>query len=230
MLGQQRGDTEPLHDTVPAAHRTPPPDWRAGLITDRAELYHRRRPPTSWTDRLNYPSTGLPDDSERSMHVVRLPHLPPKRRPSAARWRAVALGLALAWAVTLLLLWPGAARAQTVILYAHADAPAAQRAQALARVYGPVTIDRCLPPGTPWRRTMGRAIAGARVVLVLWSATAAQSPELGAEWRLALAARRPRVIAVMLDDAPLPGELAAVQAVDWRPGPGTSAQGPKIGP
>jgi hypothetical protein len=39
--------------------------------------------------------------------------------------------------------------------------------------------------------------------------------EVGAEWRLALAAGV-RLIPVLLDDTPLPDELGARQGIDWR--------------
>ena len=107
------------------------------------------------------------------------------------------------------------AQAQTVIVYSHHDAAQARRAHDLVRATGPVWWDADLSPGQQWRPAIADRICSARLVLVLWSAQAAQSAEVGAEWRHALACRR-RVVPVMLDEAPLPGELAVRQAVDWR--------------
>lgn len=119
-------------------------------------------------------------------------------------------------ALLTLSLLAGAAQAQTVILYARADAEAAERARALASAYDQVLIDREIPPGLPWRVVIASAITQARTVLVLWSARSAASVEVGAEWRLA-AASGVRLVPVLLDDTPMPAELGARQAVDWRP-------------
>lgn len=107
------------------------------------------------------------------------------------------------------------ARAQTVIVYARADEAAAQRARALARVYDQVAIDRDMPPGVPWRDRMAGQILQARLVLVLWSAQAAASQEVGHEWRLALLGPA-GLVPVLLDNTPLPAPLAGLNAVDWR--------------
>jgi len=108
-----------------------------------------------------------------------------------------------------------AAAAQTVILYSHADRAAAARLRAAAAVYDSVWMDADIPAGAAWRAEVAGRIRGARVVLVLWSAAAAQSVEVGAEWRQALASSA-RVVPVMLDAAPLPADLARLQALDWR--------------
>lgn len=126
-------------------------------------------------------------------------------RPLAAAAACVLLAVSASLA--------SAAQAQTVILYARADRAAVEQLRAIARVYGPVWTDADIPPGAPWRTEVGQRIRSARVVLLLWSATAAQSVEVGAEWRQALAAGR-RVVPVLLDAQPLPPELAARQWVD----------------
>lgn len=118
-------------------------------------------------------------------------------------------------ALLALVLAAGPVEALTVILYARADAPAMQRARALARLHGPVWHDQDLQPGQPWRREIARRICGADPVLLIWSQYAAGSVEVAAEWRQALACGR-RVVPVLLDDAPMPAELGARQAVDWR--------------
>lgn len=113
-------------------------------------------------------------------------------------------------ALALLLALP--AQAQTVILYARADAAEAQRVHDMARIWDSVWWDRDLKPGQPWRATIARRICSARRVVVVWSAYAASSPEVGAEWRHALACGRV-VVPVLLDQAPMPAELGARQAV-----------------
>jgi hypothetical protein len=105
--------------------------------------------------------------------------------------------------------------AQTVILYSHADRAAAARVRSLAAVYGPVWLDADIQAGAVWRAEVAQRIRSARVVLVLWSASAAGSVEVGAEWRQALASRA-MVVPVLLDGAEMPAELASRQGLDWR--------------
>ena len=116
-------------------------------------------------------------------------------------------------ALALLLALP--AEAQTVVIYSRLDAPAAQRAQALAAVYDQAVIDRQVQPGAHWRQAMAGAICGAGRVLLVWSQHAAESVEVRREIDTALVCRVP-VVPVLLDSTPLPGLVADVQAVDWR--------------
>ena len=89
--------------------------------------------------------------------------------------------------------------------------------RAVAVALGPVWWDGDLiaDPGVTWRTVIAGKVCTARMVLVLWSALAAASPEVGAEWRHALACGR-RVVPAMLDETPMPGELGARQGIDWR--------------
>ena len=102
--------------------------------------------------------------------------------------------------------------ALTVILYARQDRPVVDCLARLAAIYGPVWTDAQIRPGDPWRRSVAQAIGAADVVLVVWSAAAASSAEVGAEWRQALAADR-RVVPVVTDAAPIPAELGHRQWV-----------------
>lgn len=108
--------------------------------------------------------------------------------------------------------WP--VQALTVLLYAHADAAAVDRARQLARAYDRVWLDRDLQPGEPWRPAIGGRICRADLVLVAWSQYAAGSVELASEWRTALSCSR-RVVPLLLDGTPLPPDLAARQAINW---------------
>ena len=103
--------------------------------------------------------------------------------------------------------------ALTVILYARQDRAVVDCLARVAAIYGPVWTDAQIRPGDPWRRSVAQAIGAADVVLVVWSAAAASSAEVGAEWRQALAAGR-RVVPVVIDAVPLPSELGARQWVD----------------
>lgn len=115
--------------------------------------------------------------------------------------------------LALLLAMPAAA--DTVVLYARPDAAIAQRAHALAAVYGLAVIDRQVQPGAHWRQAMAGAICGAGRVLLVWSRHAADSAEVRREIDTALVCRV-AVVPVLLDSTPLPGLVADVQAVDWR--------------
>lgn len=119
-------------------------------------------------------------------------------------------------AILALALLANSAQAQTVIVYARADAQQMERVRQLARAYDPVVIDRDVPAGLPWRVVLAQAILHAQTVLVVWSARSAASVEVGAEWRLAAAAGV-RLVPLLLDDTPMPAELGARQAIDWRP-------------
>lgn len=120
-----------------------------------------------------------------------------------------------ALAALVLSLAAAQAAADSVVLYSHADTEHARRAYGLARAYGPVLIDTGLAPGAPWRRTIARAICSADVVLVVWSARAAASIEVGREIETGRACRA-LMVPVLLDDTPLPPGLAETQGVDWR--------------
>ncbi len=106
----------------------------------------------------------------------------------------------------------GPVHALTVILYARQDRPVVDCLARLAAIYGPVWTDADIRPGDPWRAAVGGVIRRADVVLVVWSAAAASSTEVGAEWRQALAAGR-RVVPVVTDASPLPSDLASRQWV-----------------
>jgi hypothetical protein len=105
--------------------------------------------------------------------------------------------------------------ASTVILYSRHDAAEAHRALRLARVYGPAHIDVSIRPGDAWRPAMSSAICGGGTVLVLWSARAAASAEVGGELETARGCGAV-VVPLLLDSTALPAGLAGVQAVDWR--------------
>ena len=105
--------------------------------------------------------------------------------------------------------WP-----QTAVIYSRADAAQARRAVALVRVYDAVLIDTALPPGVPWREAVAVGICASKRVLLLWSRRAAKSPEVAREIQTAMLCGVP-VVPVLLDGAPLPGDVT-LQGIDWR--------------
>lgn len=69
--------------------------------------------------------------------------------------------------------------------------------------------------GDRWPKALGEAIAGARAVLLFWSAATSASEWVQVEWTTAQALRVP-VLPVLLDDTPLPPSLSATQHVRAR--------------
>ncbi len=115
----------------------------------------------------------------------------------------------------LALLLPALGSAQTVLLYAREDEPHAVRAERLLRLTVTTWRDRDLPPGQLWRPAIRQRICAADQVLVLWSARSASSAHIADE--IAAAAECGRVLVpVLLDETPMPAELAQWQAIDLR--------------
>lgn len=72
--------------------------------------------------------------------------------------------------------------------------------------------DRSIPAGTTWWQAIGRALAGARSVVVLWSRTAVQSTWVYEEAEAGY--KRGILIPVFIDPVLPPIGLRSVQAVD----------------
>ncbi len=76
---------------------------------------------------------------------------------------------------------------------------------------------RDTPPGTPWEEAHSDAIRHAALLVLCWSEHAASSEHVAREWRLAREARV-KILPVLIDDTPLPEELAYIQALtSFRP-------------
>ncbi|WP_428630686.1 TIR domain-containing protein [Sphingopyxis sp.] len=75
-----------------------------------------------------------------------------------------------------------------------------------------VWFDAHIEPGTDFDREIEREVRGAKAVLVLWSALAADSDWIRAEARTGR--QNERLVAIRLDDCLPPLEFASVQAVD----------------
>jgi hypothetical protein len=75
-----------------------------------------------------------------------------------------------------------------------------------------VWFDAHIEPGTDFDREIEREVRGAKAVLVLWSALAADSDWIRAEARTGR--QNERLVAARLDDCVTPLEFASVQAVD----------------
>jgi len=71
------------------------------------------------------------------------------------------------------------------------------------------------PPGTDWSETHRNAIKKSYRLILLWSRNASESKPVEREWRWALECGTD-VVPVLLDNTPLPQELASIHAVSLR--------------
>lgn len=71
------------------------------------------------------------------------------------------------------------------------------------------------PPGSDWSQAHAEAISKCYRLISLWSHNAAFSREVEREWRWALKCQT-KIVPVLLDDTPLPSELASIHAVSLR--------------
>jgi len=106
----------------------------------------------------------------------------------------------------------------TVFLsYSRSNLEEARRIEQLLTGHG-ITVWRDqerLQVGRRWPKALGEAIAASDVLLLLWSRSAAESEFIELEWCTALALKK-LVLPCLLDDAPIPQSLAAVEAVQLR--------------
>jgi hypothetical protein len=72
-----------------------------------------------------------------------------------------------------------------------------------------------LQPGKKWRGQLEAAIQDARVVVVFWCHHARASNEVRKEYEAAIAQQKD-VLPLLIDDTPLPPELAEYQYIDFR--------------
>lgn len=73
-----------------------------------------------------------------------------------------------------------------------------------------------IPPGEDWRQAIEQAIDRAQSIFLFWCTHSEGSNEVATEYRSALRKGK-NVVPVLLDDTPLPDEIAAIQGVDLRP-------------
>lgn len=102
------------------------------------------------------------------------------------------------------------------VCYSRRDARAVAGLVALLRVTGaPVFRDEdSIAPGLHWRAAITEALSDADAVIVFWSAHAASSEEVRAEYDAAIAGGR-TVIPVLLDHVPLCRTLEPYQGLDF---------------
>jgi len=75
--------------------------------------------------------------------------------------------------------------------------------------------DRDLENGPYWRQEFRRVIHAAPQLFVFWCSHASESAQVRSEFQYALTHGK-RVVPVLLDDTPLPPELAGSQSIDLR--------------
>jgi hypothetical protein len=91
-----------------------------------------------------------------------------------------------------------------------------------SRIRDAIFWDDDLEPGDPWFEQIASKIDKAHRVYVFWCVHASTSEQVKREYSLALSSST-RVVPVLLDDTPLPPELARLHGLDLR---GTIVHGP----
>lgn len=72
-----------------------------------------------------------------------------------------------------------------------------------------------IPAGKKWREELSTALTDARLIMVFWCDHASASPEVQKEYSAAIAQGKD-VLPVLIDDTPLPPDLAEYQYIDFR--------------
>ena len=102
--------------------------------------------------------------------------------------------------------------------YSHHDGPFVEAVAELIRATGThVFRDKDnIPLGETWRPYIAQALMGADTTIVFWSGHSAESSEVQNEYRQAISLKK-NVVPVMLDNTPLPADLAEYNGLDLTP-------------
>jgi hypothetical protein len=105
-------------------------------------------------------------------------------------------------------------RESVFISYSHVDRDIVLAAIAIQREldFAAWTDFRNIPAGSNWSERIDQAISNADLLVLCWTASSASSRFVRREWEAALQ-HGTRVIPVLLDETPLPDELAHIQAL-----------------
>ena len=104
------------------------------------------------------------------------------------------------------------------VSYSHNDRLFVEAITDLLKITG-ITVFRDkenIPLGTPWRQFVEDALKAADTAIVFWSGHSAESPEVQNEYKRAISLRK-KVVPVMLDNTPLPADLAEYNGLDLKP-------------
>jgi hypothetical protein len=106
---------------------------------------------------------------------------------------------------------------QIFISYSRVDAPVVTALNKLLRAAGHDTFldEGCIPFGSDWRAWIEAALRACKTVFVFWSANAMRSEEVKREYTIAIELGK-IVVPVLMDDTPLPSDLARWNGVPFR--------------
>src|SRR5436853_506362 len=102
------------------------------------------------------------------------------------------------------------------VSYSHADNSLVGPVVALLRASQALVFQDAdsIRPGKRWREEVDTAISAASVVVVFWCRHAKASQEVETEFRAAIAQGKD-ILPLLLDETPLPGDLADFHYIDF---------------
>jgi len=103
------------------------------------------------------------------------------------------------------------------ISYSHRDSELVAPVVALLRASQALVFRDTdqLKPGVKWRQQLDTAISDSRILVVFWCSHSRSSEEVRKEYTAAIGQQK-EVLPLLIDDTPLPPELAEYQYIDFR--------------
>src|SRR5436305_3267456 len=103
------------------------------------------------------------------------------------------------------------------VSYSHEDSSLVGPVVALLRASEALVFRDAdsIRPGKRWREEIGTAISAATTVVVFWCRHARASAEVGNEIRAAITQKKD-ILPLLMDETPLPQDLAEFQYIDFR--------------
>lgn len=108
-------------------------------------------------------------------------------------------------------------RPEIFVSYSHRDSDLVGPIVALLRASEALVFRDAdqLKPGTKWRQQLDTAISNSRILVVFWCSHSRSSEEVKKEYTAAIEQHKD-VLPLLIDDTPLPAELAEYQYIDFR--------------
>jgi hypothetical protein len=106
---------------------------------------------------------------------------------------------------------------QIFVSYSHDDAWLVEKLVQFLQATGMSIFrdEESIKPGKNWAVVISSAIEGSRRVYLFWCLHSARSNEVRKEYDAAIGSKKD-IVPILLDETPLPQELAVYQAIDFR--------------